>query len=394
MLNLKLCFLSISVKFLNFFLGLLGKNFKNVIIQNLNLSQQNRDLEVKIFCPEYIKSDPSEKKLIERILAAYKHAKQIQEKAPTVFLPSLLWQNQLEISYKSLMTFNIEEFHHFLTNFGAWQHYTGIEHCLHDIQKSSYSTRNFEHSMASSISWWLLHHSKGRDISVLTQPRFGNIAGTLINGTFVSLGAAFNDMRAENIASIAQISNEQCPIIAEVGGGYGKLTYAISKCLKNFKYIDFDLPETLCCATYYLMKCFPNKKFLLFGEGELSQDTISNYDFILMPSFCIESLPTDSVDVFINLNSLGEMSPETTTKFVSEITRTSKYFWHMNHEFIRNDFTPTSSSLINCEYGLPNDQFRQVVRYQDIGHAIYKGNFDLNSDIYCYVYKNNRDNRL
>ena len=130
---------------------------------------------------------------------------------------------------------------------------------------------------------------------------------------------------------ISNFVKKDRPVVGEIGAGYGVLFYFISSALSDFCYLDFDLPETLCCATYYLMKSFPGKNFLLYGEGELNEEAIKEFDFIFMPSYVIKDLPNDSVDVFINLSSLGEMKTQTCEMFVGEICRTAHDFWHMSH---------------------------------------------------------------
>lgn len=136
-----------------------------------------------------------------------------------------------------------------------------------------------------------------------------------------------------------------------------------------------------------MLKAFPDKKFLLYGEGDLNSKALQDYDFIIFPSFAVDQIPSGSVDLFMNKNSLGEMNRPTAHKFLSEIERTANYFWHMNHEFIRNEYSDGSSSLVNSEYNISRDKFQRLFRYIDSGHAIYEGGFNINSDIYCYLYK-------
>jgi len=135
------------------------------------------------------------------------------------------------------------------------------------------------------------------------------------------------------------------------------------------------------------MKCFPDKKYLLYGEDKLNKEAINEYDFIFMPSFVIKNLPSDSVDIFINLSSLGEMNPETCQMFVHEICRTANAFWHINHEFQRNKFGNGKSSLINRAYPVSDEKFDLVTRFPEATNAAYKGFFDKWNDYYCYLYK-------
>ena len=138
--------------------------------------------------------------------------------------------------------------------------------------------------------------------------------------------------------------------IIELGGGYGKFAYYFLKDAKNFTYIDFDIPETLTLASYFLSKCFPNKKNFFYGEKNFTKIVVDDYDLIFLPPWEIEKLEDNSVDLAINKNSLGEMNPETAHNYLNHIQRTSKYFFSMNHEYFRNDFVNGKKSLINREY--------------------------------------------
>jgi putative sugar O-methyltransferase len=281
-----------------------------------------------------------------------------------------------------------EEVVYFLQNFGSWPKYTGIEHStlIDDLSSSRISRKKLHRMFDNLLSFWKRHEQEERTLDSISYPRHGNQSGIEVDGTFIGIGSVPNDMRASVISNL--LLDIHRPVIAEIGGGYGKLFYFISKKIENFCYVDFDLPETLSLASYYLMKTFPEKKFLLFGEEDLSKDALNNYDFILMPSFGIDKLPSNSVDMFINANSFGEMSSETTKMFIQHIERTTvNWFWHMNHEFIRNKFNDGSASLINSEYKPSQKLFKLISRYMDIGHAIYKGGFDYQNDIYCYIYK-------
>ncbi|MCS1408625.1 MAG: hypothetical protein M2R45_01801 [Verrucomicrobia subdivision 3 bacterium] len=40
---------------------------------------------------------------------------------------------------------------------------------------------------------------------------------------------------------------------------------------QRWTYINFDLPESLTLASYYLLSCYSNAKALLYGEGAWTQ---------------------------------------------------------------------------------------------------------------------------
>ena len=64
-----------------------------------------------------------------------------------------------------------------------------------------------------------------------------------------------------------------------------------------------------------------------------------------MPSVEITKMDENSVDLFVNKNSLGEMKSDT-AKYYIENKLLLKYF-HMNHNRIRNVFDDKDKSLIS-----------------------------------------------
>jgi putative sugar O-methyltransferase len=115
--------------------------------------------------------------------------------------------------------------------------------------------------------------------------------------------------------------------VLELGGGHGGMAYFLIRDNPDVTYIDFDLPENAALTAYYLLRAFPNKRVLPFGEEEDLSASI-----IIMPSFAITELADKSVDVAFNSYSLAEMSRETIDTFVSELMRlASEYILHVNH---------------------------------------------------------------
>ena len=187
--------------------------------------------------------------------------------------------------------------------------------------------------------------------------------------------------------------NKDRPVVADLGGGYGKLAYFTLRDLPQFSFIDFDLPEVLCLATYYLMKTFPHKKAMLYREEPYSEESHNKYDLIFMPSFKIEEVGSNSVDLFMNKNSLGEMARESVENFVSNIARaTSGYFFHMNHDNYPNIYENGRVGLLGSEYPVPGDEFNLLLRYPDIGALLSQGWLDLNADRFFYLYERKSEN--
>ena len=347
--------------------------------------------KVKIHCPNYTNEYRKEdEKLYKRLMTAYKQMKKDQSEMYAEFKPSSAWQKFVDTEYnilsKALADNSLKDFSFFLTNFGAWKKYQGIENATlirnnNTLWRKMYLKKFiFEKQLKT---WkWITNNKK--PISELSYPKFGNQLGAEIENTFIGPGSFFNEVYGSLLDEIT--SDKKRPIIADLGAGYGKLAYFILRKKQNFCFIDFDIPEVLTLASFYLMKTFPKKKVLLYGEDEFNKEALRKYDLIFMPPWEIKKTEEDSIDLFINKNSLGEMTKEAAEANVFYICKASQYFFHMNHEHYRNHYSDGSKSILNEEYPI-SKKMKLLFRYPDLGHLFYQGWLDYGMDIFLYLYE-------
>lgn len=318
--------------------------------------------------------------------------KEDQKKMHSCYLSSSMWQKFLNGGYSNLTAGleenNINKVHYFLANFGAWKKDLAIESTsfIRNCNSSFIKRRYLQHDVFyKQIKTWKWFYNSRKPISCLTYPTYGNQSGAYIDGVFVGVGSFFNEIHGSLLSGL--IRDIKHPVIAELGAGYGKLAYFTLRNIEDFTFIDFDLPETLCLAAYYLMKVYPEKKTLLYGEGEYSPLAHKKYDLIFMPSYEIHNAGSSTVDLFINKNSLGEMTKDAARNYIANIAKATRYFFHMNHDITPPIFDNNDRGLLGYEYPLPMDQFNLIFRYPDIGHLLYKGWLDFSQDIFIYLYE-------
>ena len=345
---------------------------------------------IKIFVTKNKEIDKRDLPLSKRIFESYKLMKSEQIDKSDLYKPSSLWQSHIDKDFDFLIdsykSNDEEKFLYFLQNFGNWNKYLGVE--TQDIIKkynSNILLKNYlsEEIFGGYLELWK-YFNKDVDLRELDMPRFGNQIGGLIENNFVVMGSFFNQIYATNLLNY--LDNEKNKFF-ELGAGYGKLAYYILKKAKNCTYIDFDIPESLVLAAYYLSKCFPDKKNFFYGENKFDKKIENEYNLIFLPPWEIENLETNSFNLAINKNSLGEMNPETAKNFLSHIHRVSKYFFSMNHEYFRNNFSDGKKSLVNKEYNL-DKKFKELIRHPDLSHLVYsKNKLDFDNNIFFYIYE-------
>lgn len=274
------------------------------------------------------RTKPVDLKLVERLLVSYHKAKVAQKGISSVYDASGEWDiriNKYRSNYlKVLEDKNVAELANMLENFFRNECVVGLLNYPYALNTSTLGKKEFINIILKDLETW--KSLVGANIKSLDIPPIGNPYGYVVDDTLVtacSLRHHYNAIQVKNL--LTGIKN---PVVVEIGGGYGGFAYYLLKS-GDYKYIDFDLPEILLIAEYYLMAVFPEKKALLFGEGE----GFDQYDMIFMPHFQLPKISSNSVDLFINIRSMSEMNYDTIKEYVSQIARACRmYFYHENSE--------------------------------------------------------------
>jgi putative sugar O-methyltransferase len=155
----------------------------------------------------------------------------------------------------------------------------------------------------------------------LAGPGIGNPFGVLIDGTHISVGSEYAHYCAHRVDSLL---DSGVATVAEIGGGYGGMAYYLVRDRARLTYLDFDIPESIALASYYLLKAFPHLKFLLYGEGELTEQAIAQADVVLMPVFELASMQSESVDVTFSSHAMSDISNGAMVEYLNNIDRMTR----------------------------------------------------------------------
>jgi hypothetical protein len=167
------------------------------------------------------------------------------------------------------------------------------------------------------------------DSADLKPPEIGNPFGIVLDGVFVRSGSEDQHYCAHRIIDLLGFSAPS--VVAEIGGGFGGMAYYLIRDRPGVTYLNFDLPETIALASYYLLSAFPDAKATLYGEAPLDAETLRSSRIILMPGFMMPQLPADSVGVAFNARILSDLSPAALHRYLAEIARTTRgQILHLN----------------------------------------------------------------
>jgi hypothetical protein len=325
--------------------------------------------------------------ILKRIIAAYKMAKIDQRNAGEAFNVSNEWlpiyERDLGPVMKALLTEDIGELQRMYQNFFRDPCSTGLVGLPINMPKAFFGG-TIKEIYRQYILCDILHRSdlwKKRtrnafSAEVLASPIVGNPYGYIMDGVFVRAGGDYQHYYSHAIGQLLKSSDRQ--VVVELGGGFGGLAYYLIRDNPGVTYVDFDLPEAVALASYYLMKTLPNLQISLYGETNFPEEALLASGIVMMPSFEIMKTPSKSAAVSFNSYSLAEMSPSTIRVYIDQIARiTSAHFLHINHN--RN------AVLSADKFGIEDHGFTLISR-EPAGWSLA---INPNSDEYEYLYKAN-----
>jgi putative sugar O-methyltransferase len=277
-----------------------------------------------------------DRRIAERICAAYRLSKRDEPKAKKPYQVRGLWAEMIKVNYGPLMEAvtrsDIDAVCSLLENFSREQFAVGTGAGYDDYVHYRTSILGGQYVKAVWCEYRDALLGSGFDLSKIRFPSVGNPFGVPLNGDIIQIETLRHALYASTIAHL--LSDLDSPVIVEIGGGFGGQAFqVVTQCLEGGrpvqKYLDYDIPEVQIVASYFLLKALPASDIRLYGEGgETTEFTIG-----LFPHFAIESLGDMSADLVFNSHSFSEMASEASQNYLAVCTRICrKYFLHVNHE--------------------------------------------------------------
>jgi len=223
------------------------------------------------------------------------------------------------------------------------------------------------------LDYWKAQTEGRYTLCDLAGPVIGNPFGVMLNDTLVRVGSEYQHYCAQRIAALLRPGKST---VAEIGGGFGGMAYYLLRDRPATTYIDFDVPESIALTTYYLLKAFPERKVILYGEAELTAETISQADIVLMPIFEIANLPNRAIDLSFSSHAISDISPAVMPEYVSDISRiTREHFLHIGNRVSANLIaqiaTGNACSPLTLSEIHPSDWNRHVAPKADHVECLY-----------------------
>jgi hypothetical protein len=279
--------------------------------------------------------------ILARVCTSYIRAVEQQEFAPEAFRATEWWrqvqQRSLAPVMRALLTSDIEALRGMYQNFFRDPCSAGLITAPYGMSKAYFGGkikdiyRRFYLSLVlHRFDYWTEMTGGRFTLNDLAGPDIGNPFGVVFEGTHIRVGAEFAHYCAHKIDSLL---DPKIAVVAEIGGGFGGMAYYLLRDRPGVTYLDFDVPESIALTSYYLIKAFPQLRFLLFGEHNLTKEAIDEADVVLMPTFELANLPSQSVDLTFSSHAMSDISSEALVEYLNHIDRvTRECFLHIGNK--------------------------------------------------------------
>ena len=268
-----------------------------------------------------LRNSEDDTQLLERICDAYSRAMEHQPSAPETYQPSRWWRlvegGNLGPVKRALAAHDLDSLRLVYRNFFRDPCGAGLVG-LPGIASKELFLIDALHRM----DLWQCRTSGRFPLTDLATPDIGNPPGVVIRDTRVRTGSEDQHFYAQQIIELTEPAAR--PLVAEIGGGFGGMAYFLLRDRPGLTYLDFDVPESIALAAWYLLKAFPGIKATLYGEAPLNAETLNTSDIILMPAFMLPQMPDRSVDISFNSHVLSDMSAASIHEYLAEIVRTTR----------------------------------------------------------------------
>lgn len=130
-------------------------------------------------------------------------------------------------------------------------------------------------------------------------------------------------------------------IVLELGAGYGRLAWVFLKERPDVTYVIVDLPHSLFVAQEYLSAEFPDLSIGTYEETRtrsgFSRTELATKRLWLLQPWQLSRVGTCSVDVFVNIYSLQEMTHENIHAYLCEAARLTTTRLYLKQHFLESN---------------------------------------------------------
>ncbi len=296
---------------------------------------------------------------------------------PPVYLPSKFWEEFNEKNIGQLDSEGIQNFKRTLAlNYFTWvigksdqQFRNLLRHTKpadwpsvvsgvwdHDASCSLTRRQQLSYGLFTRMLWRFAERfDSERILQRVSEPLEGHPFKIHLDGRLISQDLANSVLEYYSMRERWRHGVSEKPSICELGAGYGRNAYVFLKHLPRCKYIIVDIPPALGVSQHYLSSVLPDKKIFSFRcfkhFGEIDREFLNSDVAFLLPHQA-EMLPPKTVDLFVNISSLQEMTREQIHAYFRLIDRLTRGFFYSKQWLVSRN--PADNITITAEdYPVP-----------------------------------------
>lgn len=190
----------------------------------------------------------------------------------------------------------------------------------------------------------------------VSEPFVGGSKCTVYRGQRLSIRLVTHAYYLSQITSLVEFKIDDPITILDIGGSYGGLGRLLLNHYPKAKFVLIELPEVASFAAHYLTAALPDRRVGLLSD--VGVDTIKagklpldDFDVLVLPTWCAEFLPDNFSDLTINTTSLGEMSLDYGSFYVSQIERTTRGYFYSANGSVNNTHNFGNFGFYNWTFG-------------------------------------------
>lgn len=164
------------------------------------------------------------------------------------------------------------------------------------------------------------------------EPLFGNPFPFFLDQRLISQDLANSVLEMSTIFEAIPTPADTKLTMCELGAGYGRNAYVFLKAFNNCKYIIVDIPPALYVSQEYLASVLPERKimrFSCFENFEEVREEFEQADIVFLLPHQAEQLESKSIDLFLNISSLHEMTQAQIAEYFQLINRLTRGHFYM-----------------------------------------------------------------
>ena len=243
--------------------------------------------------------------------------------------------------------------------------------------------QQFELTIFTRMLWKFVEQFDDESLlQSLEEPGLGNPFRVFLDGRLISQDLANSVLEYASVRDHFRAPRDARVTICELGAGYGRNAYVFMKAFPHCKYIVVDIPPALHVAQHYLTTVLEDRtsfSFRCFDDFSEVFEEFDNADIAFLLPHQAEMLLTKSVDLFVNISSLHEMTPSQIRAYFELIDRLTTQYFYSKQWFVSKNVVDQVEVRWD-EYPVPSHWLQLYMRPARVQTAFFETMYALEPD--------------